>query len=105
MFLSQERRKARRSSVNYEYFATYQGSTLAGTARDISAYGVGILSRTPLEPKQSVDIRLGVPPKSFQIASQGIVVHNAPSGAGNGAQYLAGIEFTESLGEKLPLIS
>ena len=100
-----ERRRANRRPADYEYYIVNNKRVLSGVMRDYSPYGVSVYSGEPMNARDELEISFQIPGMSIPIATKGIVVHSSPRPQAKGAPFLAGIEFTETLGEKLPLIS
>ncbi|HUT52945.1 MAG TPA: PilZ domain-containing protein [bacterium] len=101
-----ERRQHARIPADYQYFITVEGRTRTGRTRDVTPFGVSILSESALSPGLELDVKLFIPDVNLKIEARGEVVYciEDPHQTESSARYLAGIKVVEGTLEDLSLI-
>ncbi len=92
----EEKRHHPRMKVEYEYFATVSGHRYSGYCRDISPYGLCLLSKEELTHGKHVDLKLHIRDLSLSIELKGVVRHCTKDKNDDfGRDYLVGVELVE----------
>ncbi len=101
-----ERRQHARIPAAYQYFITLEGKTRTGRIRDVTPFGLSILSEQPVSPGQELDVKLFIPDVNLKIEARGEVVYciEDPHQTESSPRYLAGIKVVEGTLEDLSLI-